>query len=99
MGFEHLEGGVSAVCPMAGPVTVNNSEAYTGACLAGLGLIQVPLLGAKDLIESGRLVRVLDDWPAPSMPVTLLYAHRRQLSKRVRVVMGWLAQLMADQLR
>jgi DNA-binding transcriptional LysR family regulator len=79
---------------MPGAVTVNSSEAYTAACLAGLGLIQVPLLGAKEQIDAGRLIRVLDDWPARPMPVTLLYAHRRNLSKRVRVVMDWLAQVM-----
>lgn len=93
-GFETADG----ARPMAGSITVNNSAAYTAACLAGLGLVQSPLLGVKDLIESGRLVRVLDGCPAPPMPVTLLYAHRRHLSKRVRVVMDWLAELMAEHL-
>ena len=32
--------------PMAGALTVNNSESYLGACLAGLGIIQVPETGS-----------------------------------------------------
>lgn len=93
-GFETMDGDLTVLHTMPGAVTVNSSEAYTAACLAGLGLIQVPLLGAKEQIDAGRLIRVLDDWPARPMPVTLLYAHRRNLSKRVRVVMDWLAQVM-----
>jgi DNA-binding transcriptional LysR family regulator len=77
--------------PMQGAVTVNNSVAYVDVCLAGLGLIQVPAVGVRDLLAEGRLVSVLPQFVASPMPVTLLYANRRNLSKRVRVVMDWLA--------
>ena len=90
--------GATAFLPMAGRVTVNSAEAYLGACLAGLGLIQVPLLGAQELVEQGLLVPVLAQHPPPPMPVTLLYAHRRQLPQRVRVVMDWLAQVVQARL-
>jgi len=98
-GFEATgPDGATAFLPMAGRVTVNSAEAYLGACLAGLGLIQVPLLGAQDLVEQGLLVPVLAQHPPPPMPVTLLYAHRRQLPQRVRVVMDWLAQVVQARL-
>lgn len=97
-GFEVMEGDTTAFLPMAGRVTVNSAEAYLGACLAGLGLIQVPLLGAQDLIAQGLLVQVLAAHPPPPMPITLLYAHRRQLPQRVRVVMDWLAKVVKAQL-
>lgn len=44
--------------------------------------------GAQDLVEQGLLVPVLAQHPPPPMPVTLLYAHRRHLPQRVRVVMN-----------
>ena len=91
VGFEHAEGSV----PMAGAVTVNNAEAYQAACLAGLGLIQVPVAGARDLLKQGLLVEVLPGFPAPPMPLNLIYANRRNLSRRVRVVMDWLAEVTA----
>lgn len=97
-GFEVCQGDTTEFLPMAGRVTVNSAEAYLGACLAGLGLIQVPLLGAQDLVEQGLLVPVLTSHPPPPMPVTLLYAHRRHLPQRVRLVMDWLAQVVQERL-
>jgi len=93
-GFEYLdpdEPGTVRSVPMAGPVTVDNSSAYVGACLAGLGLIQVPVLAIQVQIAQGQLVEVLPGYRAPPMPVSLLYPHRRHLSKRVQMFMHWLA--------
>jgi DNA-binding transcriptional LysR family regulator len=78
---------------MQGAVTVNNAVAYTEACLAGLGIIQVPVVGVSDLLAQGRLVQLLPNHTPSPMPLTLLYANRRNLSKRVRVVMDWLAEV------
>ncbi|RZJ57073.1 MAG: LysR family transcriptional regulator, partial [Acidovorax sp.] len=98
-GFEVQDGDSPQFHPMDGRVTVNSAEAYLGACAAGLGLIQAPLLGVRELIDKGLLVEVLQDHPAPPMPVTLLYAHRRHLPQRVRVVMDWLAAVVQDHLQ
>jgi DNA-binding transcriptional LysR family regulator len=86
---------------LPGSVTVNNADAYQAACLAGLGLIQVPVTGVrdalvKDALHSGALVEVLPQFTAPAMPINLLYANRRNLSRRVRLVMDWLAGVIAD---
>ena len=51
--------GATAFLPMAGRVIVNSAEAYLGACLAGLGLIQVPLLGAQELVQQALLHQLL----------------------------------------
>jgi len=93
-GFDYVAQDVDCKLPMAGAVTVNNAEAYTAACLAGLGIIQVPAIGVQDLITQGRLLQVLPEHVARPMPLTLLYANRRNLSKRVRVVMDWLAGVL-----
>lgn len=92
-GFEVLapDGKTTSALPMSGPITVNNAEAYMAACLAGLGIIQVPAVAVQEHIRGGLLVALLTDFAAPPMPLTLLYANRRNLSKRVRVVMDWLA--------
>ncbi|HRO81808.1 MAG TPA: LysR family transcriptional regulator [Alicycliphilus denitrificans] len=97
VGFEVQDGsgGVTRHA-MAGAVTVNNAEAYLAAGLAGLGLIQMPRLSVRDLLASGLLVEVLPAHPAPPMPLTLVYAHHRNLSRRVRVVMDWLAGVVQE---
>ena len=82
--------------PMAGAVTVNNSDSYQGACLAGLGIIQVPAAGVRTHLDSGRLVEILPDYCPPPMPVCLLYANRRQLPRRVQAFMNWIGILMRE---
>jgi DNA-binding transcriptional LysR family regulator len=99
-GFEVAEGDPPVVrfVPMAGALTVNNSEAYMAACLAGLGLVQVPESGMHSLRASGRLVEVLPGHRAAPMPVSLLVAHRRHLPRRVQAFMQWLSALMTEAL-
>ena len=83
---------------MRAHVTVNGTDAYQAAALAGLGLIQAPALGTEPLIAAGRLVDVLPGFRAPAMPVSLMLPHRRQLAPRVQAVMAWLTQVIAPQL-
>ncbi len=97
-GWEYPDGDGYASLPMAGVLTVNSSEAYRAACVAGLGLIQAPAAGLQPLIDQGALVEVLPDHPAEPMPVTLLYAHRRHLPRRVQEFMNWMAQTLAPYL-
>lgn len=93
-GWEYEEDGVWKELPMRGQVTVNNAEAYVAAAIAGLGLIQTPRSSMEEELASGRLVEVLPKLRGRPMPVSLLYPHRRQLSRRVRVFMEWLERVI-----
>jgi len=97
-GWEYPDGGAYASLPMAGSITVNNSDSYTAACLAGLGLIQAPAAGLQPLIDTGRLVEVMPDCRAEPMPVSLLYANRRNLPRRVQAFMTWITQVLQPHL-
>lgn len=98
-GFEHVDadGRVRSIA-MAGTVTVNNSEAYLAACLAGLGLIQAPEVALRPLVREGRLVELLPRHRAAPMPVSLVIAHRRQLPQRVQAFMHWMAEILRPHL-
>lgn len=102
-GFEVAPSASSAaptMIPMEGSITVNNAEAYNAACLAGLGIMQVPLLDiVQEMLDDGRLVSVLPDHVAAPMPMHLLYVSRRHLSRRVRVVMDWLTLVVAEHIQ
>lgn len=99
-GFEYVDAaGQACSLPIAGTLTVNNSEAYEAACLAGAGLVQVPVPGLSELVAHGRLVEVLPQFQAPPLPVSLVYAHRRQLPQRVQVFMNWLSEVMRPHLQ
>ena len=95
-GWEYVDGNRVRFKPMRGRLTVNNAHAYKAACVAGLGLIQAPAIAP--LIDDGQLVEVLPQFRAAPMPVTLLYAHRAGLSKRLLAWMDWLAQVLAPHL-
>lgn len=75
---------------------MNSTETYRAACLAGLGIIQVPAAGIQTLLERGELVEVLHRFPARPMPIHLLYPHRRNVARRVRVFMEWLSQVLQE---
>ena len=70
---------------------MSGAELYTGAALAGLGLIQVPRYRVAR--AGGRPAQVvLPHLPPAPMPVSVLYPQNRQVSARVRVFTQWLAQ-------
>ena len=94
-GWEYFDGTRWRFKAMRGNVTVNSAQAYEAACLAGLGLVQVPVTANSRLLARGELVEVLPQFVAEPMPVSLLYAHRAGLSKRLQAWMNWLAQLLA----
>jgi DNA-binding transcriptional LysR family regulator len=93
-GFEYPESGGYRTLPMSGPVVVNNSDAYNAACLAGLGLIQAPEIGVREHLARGVLVEVLPQHRPEPMSLSLLYAHRRNLPKRVRAFMDWVTEIL-----
>jgi DNA-binding transcriptional LysR family regulator len=98
-GFEYWDGERYTMAAMKGAVTVNNAESYVDACLAGLGIIQVPRIGIREYLDNGVLVEVLGEYRARPMPVSLIYPNRRNLSKRVQVFMDWLSALVKTYLQ
>ena len=92
--WEYVEDGVTKTVQMKSHVTVNNAEAYTACCQAGLGLIQVPVHDLAGMLASENLVEVLPAWRAAPMQVCALYPHRRHLSRRVQVFIDWVEELM-----
>jgi len=97
-GWEYPDSNGYASLPMSGSITVNNSDSYTAACIAGLGLIQAPAAGLQPLIDAGKLVEVMPDYLAEPMPVSLLYANRRNLPRRVQAFMTWMTQVLTPHL-
>lgn len=97
--FEYRDGERYVERPMRSLVTVNNSDAYRAACLAGLGIIQAPRLGLVQHLGSGALVEVLPELTCAPMQVSILHAYGRNVPRRVRLFMAWLAELLEPQLR
>lgn len=61
-----------------GQLVFNSVALLLKAALAGLGLAYLPEEEVREYLESGRLVRVLDDWCEPFSGYHLYYPSRRQ---------------------
>lgn len=95
MSMEFRTGGRTEDFLMRSTVSVTGTDLYTGAAVAGAGLIQVPRYRIVDELATARLKVVLPDMPPPPMPVSVLYSHHRQLSPRVRLFAQWLTDLFS----
>lgn len=91
--FEYSDGRQTVQVAMRHMVTVNNSVAYTAACQAGLGIAQLPTLRADQEIAAGRMVEILPDYRPAPMSSCILFPHRRNIPKRVRVFADWLDEI------
>jgi DNA-binding transcriptional LysR family regulator len=63
-----------------GQLVFNNVGLRMNAALAGLGLAYLPEDQVGKHLDSGRLVRVLDDWCPPFTGYHLYYPSRRQMT-------------------
>jgi LysR family transcriptional regulator, regulator for bpeEF and oprC len=80
---------------ISGPyqVSVNESNAYVTAIVAGLGIGQITSWQARRLLASGTLVQLLPEWTQPLLPVYVVYPPNRHLSAKVRAFVDWAAEL------
>jgi DNA-binding transcriptional LysR family regulator len=97
-GFEYRAGNAYRDRPMRSLITVNSTDSYNAACLAGLGIIQAPRSGVLANIVAGELVAVLPQHTCEPLAVSLVHAHGRQVPRHVRAVMSWIAQLLQPHL-
>lgn len=98
-GVEYADGnGGANNVEMAGRLSVNNSDAYEAACLAGLGIVQAPTNGLLPQLAVGTLVEILPEYRATPLPVTLLYGHRWHVPKRVQSFIDWLEGVLRPNL-
>jgi DNA-binding transcriptional LysR family regulator len=93
VGAEGVEHG-----SLPGALHVNSVQTYEAAGVAGIGLIQAPLLAIGRYLESGALIELLPDFQHKPLDVSLVVAHRRNLSRRVRAFMKWVENLLAPYL-
>lgn len=77
-------------------ISVNESNAYLAAALAGLGVTQMVTFMADPYLASGALVQVLPGWKTPAVPIHVVYPPNRHLSAKVRSFVDWAAELFSQ---
>jgi DNA-binding transcriptional LysR family regulator len=71
---------------VSGGLIANETTAVHLAVLTGYGIAFLGLPAVFDDLRNGELVRVLSDFPAPALPINLVYPSRRHLAPRTRLV-------------
>lgn len=77
-------------------LAVDDGNAYVAAGLAGLGVLWLPEYMAKVHVARGDLVPLFQDWRLDSMPMYVAYPPNRHISRRLRVFIDWIIELMAE---
>jgi DNA-binding transcriptional LysR family regulator len=76
---------------------VDDGNAYLAAGIAGLGVLWLPQYMARVPLACGELVRLFEDWQIDPMPLYLAYPHSRHVSRKLRVFIDWVVELIARQ--
>jgi DNA-binding transcriptional LysR family regulator len=71
-------------------ILANDGAAAHAACLGGAGIALKSIWDSREDLEQGRLVQVLPDWVAPSMPIRAVFTSRTHLPARVRTFIDFL---------
>jgi DNA-binding transcriptional LysR family regulator len=79
-----VEAGTSVTIRAQGNIQTNSSEVVRSAVLSGMGVGFSPAWLFEEEIAQGKLRVLLQDWPAPSLPVHLIGPGPRWRSAKVR---------------
>ncbi len=93
MSWDFRKGDEHHQLTLSGGLAVNDSNVYRDACLAGVGIGQLPGFAFMAHAPSGELVQVLSDWHTEALPVHVLYPSNRHLSTRVHAFVEWAAEV------
>jgi len=77
-------------------LAIDDGNAYLAAGLAGLGALWLPDYMARQHVASGALVPLFDGWHIDPMPLHVAYPPNRHVSKKLRVFIAWIEELMAQ---
>lgn len=91
-GFEYSTPDGDRFVTVPQRVTVSTTHAYMASCLSGLGIVQLPKLGAQKYLDSGELIEVLPHHRCKPMPVSIVYESRQYTPRKVTAFMQWLTQ-------
>ncbi len=77
-------------------LSVDDGNAYLAAGLAGLGVLWLPQYMARAPLSRGELVPLFEDWRLDAMPMYVAFPPSRHVSRKLRVFIDWIVELMAQ---
>lgn len=77
--------------PITPKLELNDGWALRQAALEGVGICQLPAFVVGADVREGRLVPILTDWSAGSVPLHAVYPDNRLIAQRVKTFVAFLA--------
>nr|WP_229428133.1 LysR family transcriptional regulator [Massilia soli] len=77
-------------------LVIDDGNAYLAGGLAGLGVLWLPEYMAKPHLASGALQPLFGGWHIDPMPMYVAFPPNRHVSKKLRVFIDWIVELMAQ---
>ncbi|QTD35783.1 LysR family transcriptional regulator [Pseudomonas fluorescens] len=77
-------------------LAVDDGNAYLAAGLAGLGVLWLPRYMSAEHEARGELVALFEGWELDPMPLYVAYPPNRHISRKLRVFIDWVVELMAE---
>jgi DNA-binding transcriptional LysR family regulator len=87
--WEFRRKGATQAIRVPSRLTVNLGEAAVAAAVAGAGISRVLSYLIEDLLKSGSLVTLLDDFESPPIPVNAIYLAQRQVPLKLRAFLDF----------
>lgn len=87
--------GSSVSVRVQGPLQTNNSEVLRSCLKNGLGICYIPDWLIADLLESGEVVELMQDWLVQPIPIHLVSPPARKHSAKVRAFGDHVAAALA----
>jgi len=80
---------VASVRPV---MVLDDPEAMARAAASGMGIAMLPLPHALPLLHSGALLRLLPEWSAEALPLSIYYTSRKLVPAKVRVFVDYVLE-------
>ncbi|MBL8710573.1 MAG: LysR family transcriptional regulator [Rhodospirillaceae bacterium] len=84
---------------VSGTMQSNHGLMLMDPLLAGRGIALLPLFTIEDVLKSGRVKRLLTDFPTDEVALHVVYPQNRHLSPKVRVLVDLMAEHFGRQPR
>lgn len=88
--WELEKGGDVRRVAVDGPLIVDDAQLLKDAAVDGAGIAFVAEPSVREELESGALVRLLEDWCPPFPGYSIYYPSRRQVSPALRAFIDWM---------
>ena len=90
------KGGKTHRVTVRGNFVSNDSLALREAALNHAGIALLPVYAIQQDLQTGKLIRVMEDYQALTFPLTLVYSHRQALSPKLRVFIEFVREAFAE---